>query len=918
MDNKELLLKDGSKIAIIGGGPAGSLFAHFAHKLAKEKGINVEVTIYEGKDFTQRGPKGCNMSAAVISETLFEKLENQNIIIPDTCIQQRIEGYYFQTQDFGLFLRHPDPSHKPKIVTVFRGNGPWFSTQTENISFDDFLLKYVERKGTQVIHEVVKEIVLPASGGLEEKARVVYERGGTRYEMPYDLIVGAFGGNTGMVEKVRQLNFGYQPPRTIRTCQAEIALGRATVEKIFGNKIYVFILDIEPVRYITITPRGDFATVTLIGKKDMTKAQLLEFLNHPVVKHIFPEGWKTPKSFCICFPKIHITQAKHPYANRFVIIGGAGVTRYFKNEIESAFISAEMAAKATFEHGVSEDALRDYYYKPAKKLLAPDKFYGRLIFAINRYLFSRRQIVTNYLTMIDTKDNSDTRKHREILWNTFTGNEPYKKTFFKAIDPRLQIKLLPFTLSVWVKQIFDSLKGGRRQRRLRRLKALINKGLGPLTDGQTVVIVGGGPAGVSCAITLKTMATRRNIDLNIILYEGKDFKRDQQFNPCVGVLSPPIENIIEQGLGIPFPHHLVRRKIVGYYLHSDDDEIKLDEDGEVSYAVRRIEFDEYLLQKAKEAGINVKRSRVTNIDIETGGVMVYSETDNCRADCIVGAFGLDDGTCKALESVTHYKAPRYLRSIMTRFSPDEQYLDKSEDYIHAFLPSLKGIEFGAVTPKADHFTINIAGADVSWHWMDTFLLLPQVNSILPPDFTVHRNELVYNQWRFPIRPAKHLFGDRYVTVGDAAGLIRAFKGKGVNVACLTGVKAAQTMMDVGISKEAFNVYYNSFADVVKDIPYGKLVRQLAILSAKYGFLTPMIQLAKRDAVFKRALYYSVSGSKMFKEIINESKSMKLAGEIVKTLAIWLFHRSSLVARSTETDKGHESRVEGRESQTTNV
>ncbi|HLG29880.1 MAG TPA: hypothetical protein VI387_06670, partial [Candidatus Brocadiales bacterium] len=141
MDNKEFLLKDGSKIAIVGGGPAGSLFAHFAHKLAKEKGINVEVTIFEGKDFTQRGPKGCNMSAAVISETLFEKLENQNIIIPDTCIQQHIEGYHFQTQDFGLFLRHPDPSHKPKIVTVFRGNGPWFSTQTENISFDDFLLK---------------------------------------------------------------------------------------------------------------------------------------------------------------------------------------------------------------------------------------------------------------------------------------------------------------------------------------------------------------------------------------------------------------------------------------------------------------------------------------------------------------------------------------------------------------------------------------------------------------------------------------------------------------------------------------------------------------------------------------------------------------------------------------------------------
>ncbi|MGR3310112.1 MAG: NAD(P)/FAD-dependent oxidoreductase, partial [Candidatus Brocadiales bacterium] len=529
-----------------------------------------------------------------------------------------------------------------------------------------------------------------------------------------------------------------------------------------------------------------------------------------------------------------------------------------------------------------------YYYKPAKRLLNPDKFYGRLIFAINNYLFSRRQIVTNYLTMVDAKDNSDTRKHREILWNTFTGNEPYKKTFFKAIAPGLQIKLLPFTFSVWVKQIIDNIKGGSKFRRSKRLKALSNKGLGPLTDDKTVVIVGGGPAGVSCAITLKSIAKKRNIDLDIVLYEGKDFERDQQFNPCVGVLSPPIERIIEQDLGIPFPHHLVRRKIEGYYLHSDDDEIKLDEDGEVSYAVRRLEFDEYLLQKAKEAGINVKRSRVTNIEIEEGGAMIYSETDNCRADVIVGAFGLDDGTCRALESATHYKAPRHLRSILTRFSPGKQYLDKSENYIHAFLLSLKGIEFGAVTPKADYFTINIAGENVSWRWMDTFLLLPQVNSILPPDFTVHRNELVYNQWRFPIQPAKHLFGDRYVTVGDSAGLIRAFKGKGVNVACLNGIKAAQIMMDVGISKEAFKDYYNSYSDVVRDIPYGKMVRLLAILSAKHGLLTPMIQLAKRDAVFKRALYHSVSGDKMFKEITDESKNMKLAGEIAKVLATWLF------------------------------
>ena len=33
MKDRDIFLKDGSKIAIIGGGPAGCFFAHFASKL---------------------------------------------------------------------------------------------------------------------------------------------------------------------------------------------------------------------------------------------------------------------------------------------------------------------------------------------------------------------------------------------------------------------------------------------------------------------------------------------------------------------------------------------------------------------------------------------------------------------------------------------------------------------------------------------------------------------------------------------------------------------------------------------------------------------------------------------------------------------------------------------------------------------
>jgi flavin-dependent dehydrogenase len=180
--------------------------------------------------------------------------------------------------------------------------------------------------------------------------------------------------------------------------------------------------------------------------------------------------------------------------------------------------------------------------------------------------------------------------------------------------------------------------------------------------------------------------------------------------------------------------------------------------------------------------------------------------------------------------------------------------------------------------------------------MDNFLLMPQVTRVLPSNFAMQRHDLFYSRWQFPTSPAKNLFGDRYVTVGDAAGIIRAFKGKGVNTACLTGIRAAEVMMDCGISKEAFKDYYNSFSDITKDLPYGKAIRMLAGFSAHYGLFTPMIQLAKEDKKFRAAFFDSVAGSKMFKEIIFETISLQLSWKVVKILTTWFLNQFSFMSR----------------------
>ena len=60
-------IKTGSRVAIAGGGPAGSFFALYLLKYARERGIRPEITIYEPSEFDEPGPKGCKGCAGVLS-----------------------------------------------------------------------------------------------------------------------------------------------------------------------------------------------------------------------------------------------------------------------------------------------------------------------------------------------------------------------------------------------------------------------------------------------------------------------------------------------------------------------------------------------------------------------------------------------------------------------------------------------------------------------------------------------------------------------------------------------------------------------------------------------------------------------------------------------------------------------------------
>ena len=111
-NQSELQLKDGSRIAVIGGGPAGSYFTYFLLDMADMLDIDLQVDVYEPRDYRCVGPGSCNMCGGIISESLVQILATEGINLPSTVVQRGIDSY----------ILHMDVG-SVRIDTIINGRG---------------------------------------------------------------------------------------------------------------------------------------------------------------------------------------------------------------------------------------------------------------------------------------------------------------------------------------------------------------------------------------------------------------------------------------------------------------------------------------------------------------------------------------------------------------------------------------------------------------------------------------------------------------------------------------------------------------------------------------------------------------------------------------------------------------------------
>lgn len=419
-------LQNGSRVGVVGGGPAGSFFSYFLLQFARRVGVELQVEIYEPRDFEGVGPKSCNMCGGIISESLVQHLATEGIQLPPEVVQRSLNSYRLHTDVGNPLIGTPEGERR--IAAVHRGCGPRGLKQVTARSFDGFLLEQACKQGAH--HRRARVVAITRRDGH------LYLKTQDGQEEPHDLVAVATGINAPAVEIRDDVAPLYGAPGNTKTYISEACFyGRDMVKRHLGSSMHVFLVNIPRLEFAAIIPKGEYATICLLGES-IDRDLVQTFLNAPEVKACFPPQWQQTPDYCHCSPRINIRPARRPFADGIVFVGDCGTTRLYKDGIGAAYRTAKAAASTAVFHGITAAAFRQHY-QPVCDAIDRDNRLGRWIFTITR-IIQRLKFLRRGMCRMVVLEQSQRRwqpRMSAILWNTFTGSAPYRDILLSSLHP---------------------------------------------------------------------------------------------------------------------------------------------------------------------------------------------------------------------------------------------------------------------------------------------------------------------------------------------------------------------------------------------------------------------------------------------------------------------------------------------------